>query len=213
MNWKLIEHIPIRYTMKCVSGLRIGGSKDDVEIGGMDNPILRDPITKEPYVPGSSLKGKIRSLLEYREGKIDQRGEPCGCARQDCMVCKVFGPHKQPNHGLGPTRILFRDAPLVPDSRTKLASMSVEGINYAEIKTENIINRATGVAANAGLRTQERVPAGTEFQFSAMLRVFDGDDKEAMIKFIEDGIDLLQNEYLGGSGSRGYGEIQFTKNE
>src|SRR5437588_8656103 len=91
---KLIKHILVRGTIKCLTGLRIGGTKDDIEIGGMDNPIIRDPRTRRPYIPGSSLKGKLRSTLEYRDGKVGERGEPCGCGRPECSVCRLFGPHK-----------------------------------------------------------------------------------------------------------------------
>src|SRR5687767_7738686 len=90
-------------TIACETGLRIGGSNENIEIGGLENTIIRHPITDEPYIPGSSLKGKVRSLLEYRDGRRDSRnqpkgqagrddGEPCQCGR--CPICQVFGPHK-----------------------------------------------------------------------------------------------------------------------
>src|SRR5262249_54211077 len=146
-------------TLTCKSGLRVGGSKEDVEIGGMDNPVIRHPLTKLPYIPGSSLKGKLRSLLEYAEGKVltDGRGagEPCGCARDDCLVCRVFGPHKEPRHGLGPTRIIVRDALLTDKWKGELEKLREEGLLYVEVKTENMIDRRTGVATNP--RPVERV--------------------------------------------------------
>ncbi len=151
-------------------------------------------------------------LGAYKHGKVDSEGEPCKCMKPDCMVCRIFDPHKQPKHNLGPTRILFRDARLTDDSKRVLAGKTSEGMNYAEIKTENIINRATGVATSGGLRTQERVPAGSEFEFNIVLRIFEGDDEEGIEQFIEEGIKLLQNESLGSSGSRGYGEIKISPN-
>jgi CRISPR-associated protein Csm3 len=203
----LVEHKTIKGTLTCVTGLRIGGTKDDIQIGGMDNPIIRDPLTNLPYVPGSSLKGKTRALLELKHGRVGRDGEPCGCG--NCMVCRVFGPHKNVRHKLGPTRIIVRDAHLTEESKAALQRMQDEkGLLYAEVKTENIVDRRTGVAADRGLRTQERVPAGTVFKFEISVRIFDDDDEEKVLGFIREGLELLQSDYLGGSGSRGYGKVE-----
>jgi CRISPR-associated protein Csm3 len=203
----LIKHKIIKGTLTCETGLRIGGSKDDIEIGGMDNPIIRDPLTNLPYLPGSSIKGKTRSLLELKHGRVGRDGEPCGCGA--CLVCRVFGPHKNVRHDLGPTRIIVRDARLTPESEAALRKMQDEkGLLYAEVKTENIVNRLTGVAADRGLRTQERVPAGTVFDFEISVRIFDDDNEQQILDFIREGLDLLQKDYLGGSGSRGYGKVR-----
>jgi CRISPR-associated protein Csm3 len=125
------------------------------------------------------------------------------------MVCRVFGPHKNVRHRLGPTRIIVRDAHLTDASRADLERLRDEkGLLYAEVKTENIVNRLTGVAADKGLRSQERVPAGTQFAFEIAVRIFEGDDEEAILALIEEGLVLLQEDYLGGSGSRGYGKVK-----
>jgi len=215
MALTLSKYVQIAGLIHCRTGLRIGGSKDEIEIGGMDNPIIRHPISKMPYIPGSSLKGKIRSLLEYKTGKVTDNGQPCGCLKADCLVCTMFGPHLQRrvlDHNLGPTRLLFRDCAVTDGAKEKLMQMSADmGLQFAEVKTENIINRKTGMAADRGLRTQERVPEGTEFEFSVNLRLFKGDNEEAMINFIQDGINLLTADYLGSSGSRGYGQIEFRE--
>jgi len=216
-----LYHKTISGTLTCKTGLRIGGSKDDIEIGGMENPIIRHPITDLPYIPGSSIKGKVRSLLEYKYGRRDRNGrpkgerdedngEPCECGQ--CMVCRVFGPHKNVRHSLGPTRILVRDAHLTEESEAKLKHMREEkGLVYAEVKTENIIDRRTGIAADKGLRTQERVPADTQFKYEIAVRIFDGDDEKKIMDFVNEGLDLLEADYLGGSGSRGYGKISLTR--
>lgn len=204
---KLLKHKRIYGTLTCKSGMHIGGSKEDIEIGGVDNPIIRDPVSRLPYIPGSSLKGKIRSLLEYREGKVGPDGGPCNCGLEGCSVCKIFGPHRNVRHALGPTRILFRDAPLSAESCEKLGALREQGLDYAEVKKENWIDRRTGVAGQGGLRTQERVPAGSKFDLTMHLRVFEGDDEAGMVQFVEGGLKLLENEYLGGSGSRGYGWV------
>jgi len=208
LTLKLTKHIVLTGTLVCRSGLRIGGSKEDIEIGGMDNPILRDPMSKLPYIPGSSLKGKLRSSLEYKYGKVGADGNPCGCAQANCMVCTVFGPHLRPVHDLGPARIIVRDALLAPDSKAELEKLLEEGLQYAEVKTENIIDRRTGVAKRGGLRSVERVPAGTKFDLNISLRIFDGDDEGKVLTFVKEGLRLMQQEYLGGSGTRGYGWVK-----
>lgn len=208
---KLLTHNIIRGIIHCESGLRIGGSKDDIEIGGMDNPIIRHPVTGLPYVPGSSLKGKMRSSLELKHSPDTQRtGEPCKCGREECQVCRIFGAHRNFRHNLGPTRILVRDALLTESSKNMLEEARTEkGINFSEVKTENWIDRKTGRAGQGGLRTQERVPAGTEFDFEIVVRVFENDDQDKIISFIKEGLSLVQKEYLGSSGSRGYGKVKF----
>jgi len=207
MSDKLLHYRKLTGTIACETGLRIGGSKEDIEIGGMENPIIRHPITDEPYIPGSSLKGKVRSLLEQKYGLVTSRGEPCGCG--ECIVCRVFGPHKNPRHELGPTRILVRDADLTADSRDRLERAKEEkSIFYAEVKTENIINRLTGTAEHP--RTVERVPAGTEFDFEIAVRIFERDDEAEIMGLIEEGLSLLEQDYLGSSGSRGYGKVKLA---
>ena len=207
MPWRLLKYVPITGVLTCKSGLRIGGSKDDIGIGEMDNPIIRHPLTKHPYVPGSSLKGKLRSLSEYREGKIPSDGQPHGCKDRTCLVCRVFGPHKITDHDHGPTRLIVRDANLMPESETRLVEAQAQGLNFAEIKSENWIDRNTGVAGRGGLRTQERVPAGTQFGFTLSVRIFEGDDEQAILNFIKQALDALPQDTLGSSGTRGYGWV------
>jgi CRISPR-associated protein Csm3 len=212
----LTKHQTISGTLICVTGLRIGGSAENIEIGGMENPIIRHPITDEPYIPGSSLKGKVRSLLEYQYDRRDRQnrpkgetdrdnGEPCECGQ--CEICKVFGPHKNPSHNQGPTRALFRDALLTEESRTWLMeAQTSKGVFFAEVKTENLVNRNTGTAEHP--RTQERVPAGTKFGFEISVRIFDDDNEAEIIGLLKEGLGLLEKDYLGGSGSRGYGKVK-----
>jgi CRISPR-associated protein Csm3 len=204
---RLVKHARIRARLRCVTGLRIGGSKDDIEVGASDNPIIRHPLTKLPYIPGSSIKGKLRSTLEYREGKVGQNGNPCGCGQEDCLVCTIFGPHFNTRHSLGPTRILVRDAVLTEESRQDLFRLQEqEGLLFAESKTENMIDRRSGRATNP--RTQERVPAGTVFALNISLRIFASDDEDKLVAFVKGGLEMLEDEYLGGSGSRGYGQVK-----
>lgn len=199
-------------TLVCLTGVRIGGSKEEIEIGGIDNPIIRDPVSKEPYLPGSSLKGKLRSLLEYKEGLVSPTGtgEPHGCREKTCLVCTLFGPHKIQGHELGPSRLIVRDARLTEESKKLMNRLlEEEGVQFAEVKTEVMIDRRTGVAhQRMGPRKQERLPAGSKFDLALSLRIFAGDDEKAMVEFIKKGLSLLQKDYLGGSGTRGYGWVK-----
>ncbi len=193
--------------IRCETGLRIGGSKEALEIGGMDNPIIRHPVSGLPYIPGSSIKGKMRSLLELKYSQNTQRsGRPCDCG--DCDICKLFGCGS-PQKGKEMTRLIFRDAKIDEKSEDLLRQAQEEkGLNFTEVKSENWIDRKTGKAGHGGLRTQERVPEGTMFNLEISIRVFDGDDKESIKSKINEGLDLLENDYLGSSGSRGYGKVK-----
>ena len=204
---KLKEYVKMEGPLACKTGVRIGGSKEEIEIGGLDNPIIRDPLSKLPYIPGSSLKGKLRSLLEYKEGKIREDGKPCGCGKADCKICKVFGPHSPQHEFFGPSRIIVRDAKLTKQSIEKLKKLQEEGLMYTELKAENIIDRKTGRAGD--LRTMERVPAGAEFGYQIVLRIFEPEDnRDELVNFVKQGLELLAQDYLGGSGTRGYGWVE-----
>ncbi|MDP2953975.1 MAG: type III-A CRISPR-associated RAMP protein Csm3, partial [Chloroflexota bacterium] len=161
-----------------------------------------------PYVPGSSLKGKLRSLLEWKQGKTDDRGDPCGCGRDDCMVCRVFGPHRNTRHGLGPSRIIVRDAALSAATKEAIDALTKQGKDFSETKTETMINRRTGIAATHSLRMQERLPSGAKFDLEISLRIFDGDDEKKMVDFVKEGLSMLEEDTLGGSGTRGYGWVK-----
>jgi CRISPR-associated protein Csm3 len=208
---KLLDTKIITGNIYCVSGLHIGGSNDVIEIGGIDNPVIKHPITREPYIPGSSLKGKMRSQMERKLGKIGDRGGPCGCGEQSCYVCRVFGPHKNMRHNLGPTRIIVRDAMLCENTRNEYNEIMASGQSYIEIKTENSINRQSGAAANGSLRIQERVPAGACFEMELALQIYDMDDEDKMVEFIKTALKEVENSYLGGSGSRGSGKVKFKE--
>ncbi|ABR56658.1 type III-A CRISPR-associated RAMP protein Csm3 [Methanococcus aeolicus] len=181
------------------TGLHIGGIAETLKIGGSDNPVIRDKNGRV-FIPGSSLKGKIRSLLEVKDGKYKlNKGEaqPCNCG--DCPICMLFGPHKSENIK-EPARAIVRDAYLNKEKPVH---------EYLEIKPENVIDRVKGTAQHP--RFIERVVAGSEFDYEVVFNIYDENrDKELIKKFIE-GIKLLEDDYLGGSGSRGYGKIKFEK--
>ncbi len=189
----------------CLSGLRVGGSDELLQINGTDLTCIKHPVTLRPYIPGSSLKGKMRSEMEQKHGKFGGRdsNEPCGCARQECLVCRVFGPHKKAQHSLGPTRIVVRDAACTRGGET-------------ELKSENVIDRKTGTAMHP--RKVERVVAGSEFSLRIGIQVWDLDagckyngqtGGDALVEFVKDGLRALQQTGLGSGISKGSGEIEF----
>jgi len=208
---ELRKYCSLTANLVCKTGLKVGGTEAGMSIGGAEGSVIKDSRGM-PYIPGSSLKGKLRSLLEYKYKKVSQEarheGEPCGCGRPDCQVCFIFGPHRNTRHDLGPTRIIVRDAYLSPKSQKDWDNARKEGAEFTEMKTETMINRRTGIAAGGSLRTQERVPAGTEFVLNINLRIFDNDDADAMKQLVEEALSYLQQDTLGGSGTRGYGWVE-----
>lgn len=185
-------------TIELVSGLHIGGSGDTIEIGGMDNPVIKNPLNSEPYIPGSSLKGKIRCLLEWKLGKT----KICECG--DCQICRLFGCAES-RKVKGPTRLLFHDCSLTKNWSQRFHS----GELPLEAKYEVTIDREKGKVGGGGPRQTERVPAGVSFVFELSYRRFDTADWEEDFTMIREGLRLLQMDALGGSGSRGYGRIRF----
>lgn len=203
-------------TIDILSGISIGGMDTELNIGGADNQIIKNPITKEPYLPGSSLKGKMRSQLEREQGSFVFKKEsnnfeespttPCRCGRSECKICTIFGAHLNPGAISSPTRIIIRDATLSQKSRELIEQLPPES-DYIETKTENIIKRDKGTADSP--RFIERVAAGIDFDFEILLQIFENDKEDELKKTIERGIFLIENSYLGGSGSRGYGQVKF----
>lgn len=197
-----------------VSGLSIGAGDNEMRIGGVDNQVIRHPITLEPYIPGSSLKGKIRSLLEWRSGAVKEA--PLGIQEyeqstamqkeQVKAILQLFGisagDSDELRRDLGPTRLSFWDCDLKKEA---LGDSSSEQFPV-EVKTENTIKRISGTATNP--RQTERVLAGTVFDFKLSMKRFGG-DPEQLTWIILQGLKLLERDSLGGSGSRGYGKVRF----
>lgn len=186
------------------TGLHIGASSDFAPIGAVDSPFLRDPLTKQPIIPGSSLKGKIRTLLarsystkEYVLNSIDEDSP---------QIKRLFGTAAKGNAGGKAARLQFYDIRMTQDSFARFDAMDLDTY-IGEIKWENGINRVT---AGAMPRQIERVPAGTEFAFTLVYNI--ENDAEIMedMKLLSDGIRLLQMDYLGGHGSRGYGRVSLN---
>jgi CRISPR-associated protein Csm3 len=198
--------------MKVESGLRIGAGSSSLEIGGLDNPIVRDPVTRLPYVPGSSIKGKLRSLLEIAKYKAGNFREPeasqgpCGCG--GCIVCCLFGCSDVKNTR-EPTRLIVRDCKMQEVSIEKFKPLLAEGVFYSEVKTEVTMDRSSGKVGQAGPRSMDRIAAGTQLRFEATLRIFDGDNENVFKEALAHALRLLEADGLGGSISRGYGQVKF----
>jgi len=217
---ELKGRIIFTFTIEAVSGLHIGGSDVGVEIGGVDKTVIRDPLTNRPYIPGSSLKGKMRSLLEKYEGLTQNQrigqGFIHSCQQNDayqkCTVCQVFGVPGERNFGT-PTRLVVRDVQMEKSSAEQLDKLSRLDLPYTEIKTEVSIDRVTS-AANP--RQMERVPADTHFSPAEMVySIYTGNDCDARqdverLSTVITGMLLLEDDYLGGLGSRGSGKVRFT---
>ncbi len=208
---KQIETKKISGKIVVKTGLHIGAGNEKVEIGGMDNPIIRNPLTHEPYIPGSSLKGKMRSIMEWKTGKLEKTGgKVCSCGKAECEICRVFGSANNSDsaNDRGPTRLIVRDAVLTNEWKEKFKN----GLSLVEEKNENSLNRIT---AEANPRPIERVVPGVEFDFEISYRVIDtGDngemDKRYFKEVVLESLKILENDYLGGGGSRGNGQIEFA---
>jgi len=214
MKLEEIKEITGRIILR--SGLHIGAGDTEMKIGGTDNQVIKHPHTLEPYIPGSSLKGKVRSLLEMRSGlMVKTEGSPVslktlqgleGREKEACeKILKLFGASGADTDEistLGPTRASFADCPLDDGWKEKAS----EGhLPFTEVKAENSIDRIKGTAKDP--RFTERVPADTEFRFCITLKRLEPD--EDLVSFLLEGMKLLQMDALGGSGSRGYGRINF----
>jgi len=218
---QLLEIKELKGKIILKSGLHIGVGTAEMHIGGIDMPVVKHPHTQEPYIPGSSLKGKVRSLLEMESGlMIYTRGSVVSMKtlnavqeneklKKSCeAILKIFGSSGADQQGeesaLGPTRVSFSDCFLEPDWLKKARE---ENRLLTEQKSENTINRITGTAEHP--RFIERVPEGTVFSFLVTFKVLAEGEENLFRDYILKGLKLLEMDTLGGSGSRGYGRIKF----
>jgi len=213
---KLVNISNIQGRIILETGLHIGAGDTEMHIGGTDNPVVVHPYTREPYIPGSSLKGKIRSLLEMRSGLMAvTKGEPVSAKilkkvpdeqQQEALkILRLFGASgadSEEMDAIGPSRASFADCSLNRDSRDRARANNWP---MTEVKSENTIDRIKGTAKNP--RFFERVPAGMSFDFTITLKEMEDDSN--LLDFLFQGMKLLELDALGGSGSRGYGRIRF----
>jgi len=215
----LYGYVKFEAKIKTLTGLRIGGRRETIEIGGIDLQAIKDPVTGFPYIPGSSLKGKLRSLVEKINNKVilqpdgkREAGEPYGidgkkpeelATGKEYFIIRIFGNHKG-DVGLEP-RLIVRDFICLEKDRDKIY----------EIKVENIVNRITGTAEHP--REVERVRKGIEFKGEIIYKLLGWgilEEKDVLnqakeeLKKLEQAIEyLMKYDYLGGSGTRGYGKV------
>ena len=210
----------IKGIIKCETGLHIGDSSDTVEIGGSDSPIVRDAIDNYPYIPGSSLKGKLRSLFELSDPisansiieNAKNNKDTIVSTCEDCDAVKLFGTTPEETKENNDKSINYKTRLIVRDSYPTKSTINLwkendDLLNGAELKWENTINRITSKAVP---RNIERVPKGSEFNFEMIISNYDGEDTFNYLEKLLSAMYILENDYLGGSGSRGSGQISFN---
>src|SRR6476659_4040246 len=223
---KFVGKLILDGDLHCETGLHIGAGKGTLEIGGADNPVVKDAFGR-PYIPGSSLRGRLRALLEQSGGlvvpselvylsrrkgqevRIHQRDRP------DDEICLLFGRNpgrmeRWQGESLDtsqatPARLAVFDAPLDPESITAQMRENLDD-ELTEVKSENAIDRITG---QANPRTLERVPAGARFRTRLVMDVLCEEDAPLFQRVLE-GLRLLEDDSLGGGGSRGSGRVSFA---
>jgi len=208
---QLIKKVIIKGEVIAQTGLMIGSSSSAMDIGGLDREVIRHPLTKLPYIPGSSLKGKLRSQLELNGGTVSVnqgRNTSYGPTHNPKhLPARLFGhiKHKgdNDNNSQQPSRVIIRDGELLNDERLNADTELL----YTEVKAENSIDRITS-AANP--RFFERVPKGARFGLEIILNVFNTDNEEENLEGLWQAMRLVQDDYIGGSGSRGNGQILFN---
>ena len=192
------------FEIELLTGLHIGGSTDTFDIGGADSTVIKNPLTHEPYIPGSSIKGKLRSLLTQKYGKVSLKNkDPEMVLEKDEIRC-LFEPVST-SDDLKVSRCIFRDAYLTDESKEELQKHLGLG-TFTEIKAENSIDLLKGTAANP--RFIERVPRGAKFSGEIVLQIYEGDDAERLKEVVNEALKMLELNYLGGSGTRGYGRVE-----
>lgn len=213
---QLQKIIEIKATLVLKTGLHIGAGDSEMHIGGIDNSVIKNPITNQPYIPGSSLKGKIRTLLEWRTGEVKKAPlaltDTVNAKNPESIknILRLFGISGDTKNTeneveeIGVSRLSFWDCEL---SREWVELINKNRQSFTEAKSENTINRITATADNP--RQTERVPAGSKFDFKLTLRQFENDSPE-LLTLILKGLRLLELDSLGGSGSRGYGKVEFV---
>jgi CRISPR-associated protein Csm3 len=216
---KLIGRIFLTFDIETLSGLHIGGSDEGISIGGVDKTVIRDPLTNRPYIPGSSLRGKMRSLTEKYTGAeqntpIAQVRIHSARNREEYLasdICQVYGVSGADFSA--PTRLIVRDVHLSDAEAERVGQLHTD-LPFTEVKTEVAIDRVT---SQASPRQMERVPAGATFHDAQLVySLYEGDDLDGAadlgrFKTVITGLQLLEDDYLGGLGSRGSGRVALKR--
>jgi len=203
----LQSKIYIEGKIKTVTGLHIGGSKSSLDIGGVDNNIIKTSQGL-PYIPGSSLKGKLRNMLARVAGSENVEQDIVKTGKLN-HIAEMFGIPAEMNkkQQAGRTEALLKVYDSFLDSPKDVEKRKLE-LTYSEVKMENSIDRIT---SNANPRPLERVPEDVFFKFNMILDVYDKKQTESMLKELCLAMQLLEFDHLGGSGSRGSGRVKFSE--
>jgi CRISPR-associated protein Csm3 len=203
---KLIGKIIITGNITVKTGLAIGGNKSGIDIGGLDNPVIKT-YQGIPYIPGSSLKGKMRALIARVAGTRNVSDD----------VSKMSDPKNEYRHlatifgfGANDANNKEKSGEALLKVRDSYVENSCEKVVLTEEKTENQIDRVTG---KANPRPIERVVHGTIFKMEMCLDVYDENKSKEYLKLILLAINLLKQDYLGGGGTRGHGRVDIDKIE
>jgi len=221
--------IKLQADLVCETSLHIGNQEGGNQPRGLNAPMLQNPVLQinnsyAPYISATSLKGKLRNIAEilfekhlnrkfvddYDEEKKKRRvlkRHECDSLNEakKCAVCCLFGSSSGSGNKSNEDvenenfdgRLLFRNAPLKQDSALK----------SSEIKTENKIHR---LRQEANPRSIERALRHSIFELEIVYLVHDNENVNKQLSNMIACLRFLENNYLGGNGSRGYGKIKFT---
>lgn len=195
------DKIEITGIIETKTGLHIGGDTSFAAIGAIDLAVVRDSLTNSPIIPGSTIKGKLRTLLAREKGVLPEKGVK-GFEGDPDEVVRLFGTSKKKTDtqgtGIQQSRLMFKDAFLVNEEKLP---------QVFETKFENTIDRLT---AEANPRQIERVIRGAKFDLCIIYNVENLDEVEEDFANLQTAIDLLRFDYLGGGGTRGNGRVEFA---
>ncbi|MBC6415582.1 MAG: type III-A CRISPR-associated RAMP protein Csm3 [Bdellovibrionales bacterium] len=228
MSQKIHSKLFIKGKLHTLTGLHIGGNSGGLKVGGVNSVVVRNPLDNQPYIPGSSLRGKMRSLLERARGPEEKNSEEGGYNKEGLEKknseeggYNKEGPGTNPKTLLGklfgvgaseksnePTRLIVRDSFLTKESAKKLELASNTDMPMTEVKTEVSINR---ISSKANPREIERVPAGAIFDLNFILTLYDKDEEIKFLNLFFESLSLIEGDSLGGHGSRGYGRVLFKE--
>lgn len=197
----MFAKIEITGTLEVLTGMHIGGSSAFAAIGAVDSPVVRDTFSDLPMIPGSSLKGKMRALLAQKYNDRKHLPDSYSCEEDAPRILRLFGSAKK--NQIQRSRVLFRDMML-----SNMKELREYGLNSAtEVKFENTISRMTAIA---NPRQIERAIRGAKFDLSIIYNVQEADEVIPDLQLLAEGMQLLEFDYLGGHGSRGYGKVEFS---
>ena len=207
----MLKIYKVTFDLELMTGLHIGGSSDTFDIGGADSTVIKNPLTHEPYIPGSSIKGKLRSLLTQKYGKFNEKEKDIVFKddKDGKTMRNLFEPVDYGDGRIQVSKAIFRDALLTDESRANLEKHLGSGV-YTEIKAENKISLLKGKVKGKAEspRFIERVPAGAVFGGEILLQVFDEDNEKDFKEKLQEAINMLELNYLGAGGTRGYGKVK-----